>query len=155
MPLPAILAGDVLCYSGTGLFSKLIKIKTWSRISHVELANSGMSTFASRDGKGVATYAFKDKNLAAVLRPVYSLDMDAVRAFHHKCIGQRYDLWGLFRFFTLGTQSMDKQFCSEYVTRMLRHGGLEPFTVQTDADLVSPGMFLTSPMFTRVWEAGR
>jgi hypothetical protein len=55
------------------------------------------------------------------------------------------------RFFTIGQQSMGKQFCSEYLTRALRKGGLEPFAEGYDADLVSPGMFLASPAFHAVW----
>lgn len=148
-----IRAGDVLCYRGRGLFSWAIMVKTWAEVSHVELANSGASAFASRDGKGVHTYAIDldPARLYAVLRPVQAVDMEAVRAFHSRCIGQKYDVWGLFRFFTWGKQSFDKQFCSEYVVRLLRHGGVEPFTPETDADLVSPGMMLTTPALRRVW----
>ena len=151
-PVP-IESGDVLLYAGHGLLSWLIKVKTWSDVSHAELANSGASAFASRDGTGVRTYAIdlSPGRLYAVLRPVAPLAMDGVRAFHSRCLGQRYDVWGLFRFFTIGRQSHDKQFCSEYVVRLLRSGGLEPFTPQTDADLVAPGQFLMSPMLSLIW----
>lgn len=156
-----ILGGDVLCYSGRGLFSTLIRWKTWAPrplgISHVEMANSGSSAFASRDGTGVQTYAIdlNPKRLVAVLRPIYPLVMEDVRAFHSQCIGQRYDVLGLFRFFTLGKQSHDKQFCSEYVVRLLRKGGLHPFAAGTDADLVAPWWFMTSTMLTTVWSRAK
>ena len=158
MNAPCVIEpGDVLCYSGHGLFSTAIRWKTWAPkplgITHVELANSGASAFASRNGKGVRTYAIDldPTRLVAVLRPIYPLDMAAVRAFHTQCLSQRYDWWGLFRFFTWGQQSHDKQFCSEYVVRLLRAGGLHPFTAGTDADLVAPWWFTTSPMLTHVW----
>lgn len=153
----AIEHGDVLCYSGHGLFSTLIRWKTWAPrplgISHVELANSGATAFASRDGRGVQTYPvdMDPKRFVAILRPVFALDMTAVRKFHAECIGQAYDWKGLLRFFTWGKQSQDKQFCSEYVMRLLRHGGLEPFTPETDADLVAPCQFMMSPTLTCMW----
>lgn len=155
-PVP-IEAGDVLCYSGSGFFSTLIRLKTWApkplSISHVEMANSAASAFASRDGKGVQTYPIDldPKRLVAVLRPVMPIDMAAVRAFHSQCIGQAYDWVGLFRFWTIGKQSLTKQFCSEYAVRLLRHGGVEPFTPTTDADLVAPWWFLASPALRLVW----
>jgi len=144
--------GDVLLYRGRGLFAWAIRVKTWQPVSHCELANSGASAFASRSG-GVQTYPIDldPKRLYAVLRPAWALDMAAVRRFHSGCVGQRYDWLGVFRFFVLGKQSQAKQFCSEYVMRLLRVGGLEPFTPHTDADLVAPGQFLMSPNLTCVW----
>jgi hypothetical protein len=67
--------------------------------------------------------------------------------------GQRYDWLGLLRFFTLGQQSTDKQFCSEHATRFYRAGGFEPFSKHYDADLVSPGHFLSSAKFATHWRA--
>lgn len=158
-PVP-IEPGDILCYSGSGLFSKLIRLKTWAPqplgISHVEMANSRFSAFASRDGKGVQTYPIDldPKRLVAVLCTTQPLDMGAVRAFHSQCIGQKYDVWGLFRFFTLGQQSLDKQFCSEYLTRLCRKGGVELFTPETDADLVAPWWVTVSPRAALKWKKG-
>lgn len=156
MVIPQIEPGDVLGYHGHGIFSSLIRLKTWAPsppgVSHVELANSAVSAFASRDGKGVQTYPIDlSKRLVVIWRPVHQLDMEAVRRFHVECVGQRYDVWGLFRFFTFGTQSRDKQFCSEYVMRLLRHGGVEPFTPTTDADLVPPWWFGISPVLREQW----
>lgn len=154
-PWPIPLApGDVLLYSGTGFWSRLIRIKTWSAISHCELvAEHGDVAYASRDGQGVGTYALRSEDLTHILRPRFVLDMVRVRRFHHACMGQAYDWLGLLRFFTVGAQSQDKQFCSEYVTRLLRAGDLEPFAHDYDADLVSPGMFLASPVLDVVWRA--
>lgn len=150
-----VLPGDVLLYATRGSFwSWAIKVKTWSPVSHCELAGPDDTALASRDGKGVNTYyPRRERDLYAVLRPVQPLDMAAVWAWHLTVRGQKYDWWGLMRFFTLGKQSMHKQFCSEYLTRALRHGGLEPFAPGYDADLVSPGMFLASSAFSTIWQA--
>jgi hypothetical protein len=153
-PIP-LKPGDVLLYGGTGFWARLIRIKTWSDVSHVELvAPDGESALSSRDGIGVGQFLpIRLHGLSAVLRPEMSLDMDALLAFHNTCVGQRYDWWGLLRFFTIGKQSTDKQFCSEYVMRLLRAGGMDPFTPQVDADLVAPGQFLMSPLLALRWRA--
>ena len=154
LPQSLILPGDILCYEGHSLISTLIRFKTWSdHISHVEMANSPVSALASRDGKGVATYGIDldPKRLYAVYRSRFPLDMTAVRTLHVKCVGQKYDVWGLFRFFTWGKQSLDKQFCSEYVVRLLREGvhakeqNFDPFFNFCDADLIPPGHLPYSP----------
>jgi hypothetical protein len=155
-PPVAIQPGDVLIYRGSSLFSRLIRIKTWSEVSHVELANSGASAFASRDGQGVRTYAIDldPKRLYAVARPCQPLNMERVRLFHRQCLGQRYDWWAALRYFTWGEQSRDKQNCSEYLTRLIRHGWaylrLDPFPGR-DADLVPPDGYMHNPLVPLVW----
>ena len=153
LPIGIIQPGDVLLYSGHGFNAWVISVKTWSKVTHCELALGGGLTAASRDGQGVNTYELRREDLVHVLRPDTPLDMTGVKVFHAACIGQAYDWLGLLRFFTLGEQSKDKQFCSEYVTRLLRHGQLEPFQDAYDADLVSPGMLLCSARLVRIWSA--
>jgi len=152
-PLTFVQPGDVLLYSGHNFNAWVISVKTWSKVTHCELVLGDGLTAASRDGQGVNTYPLRREELAYVLRPDTALDMTGVKAFHAACIGQAYDWVGLLRFYTWGQQSMDKQFCSEYVTRLLRHGRLEPFQDAYDADLVSPGMFLCSARLVRIWSA--
>ncbi|HEX3058067.1 MAG TPA: hypothetical protein VHP62_01825 [Usitatibacter sp.] len=150
-PVAAILPGDVLLYAGTGANDWVISIKTWSKVTHCELALSTTESAASRPGLGVHTYPLRVDDLTHILRPNKTLDMVGVKTFHQQCLGQAYDWWGLMRFYTLGEQSLDKQFCSEYLTRLLRHGGFEPFQAEDDADLVAPGTFLYSSCLLRVW----
>lgn len=144
-------AGDLMLYSGTGFFSRLIKIKTWSSISHTEIFIGEGQSVASRNGKGVGTYPIRVDDLRVILRPRKRLRLVDGMAWHNLALGQRYDWFGLLRFFTLGKQSLDKQFCSEHSTRFYRACGFEPFTEHYDADLVSPGLMLASPRFTRTW----
>lgn len=142
-----LLPGDCLLYSGKSLFSLLIKIKTWSRISHVEVFLGNNRTFTAREGHGVGFYDYDPTNLAYILRPKFDFDFEDALVFARMVDGQKYDYLGLLRFFTLGKQSYDKQFCSEACTRFYRAGGGRPFADYYDADLVSPGMFLSSPQF--------
>lgn len=143
--------GDILLYSGKSIWSWTIKVKTWSDISHVEIFLGEGKTFSSREKQGVNIYDFTSENLVVVLRPNDSIDIGKLLTFARAVQGQKYDYWGLLRFFKLGKQSQDKQFCSESVTRACRFAGFKVFAEEYDADLVSPGMFLSSPHCDVVW----
>lgn len=147
-----ILPGDHLLYKGSGFWSWAIKVKTWSKYSHVELYIGNNKTFTSRDGEGVNIYDFKEDNLVAVYRPTDPINIEKGLPWMKSVCGQKYDFWGLMRFFTIGKQSTNKQFCSEAVTRADRESDFCPFNKKYDADLVSPGMFASSPHLELVWE---
>ncbi len=153
MSFPVLKEGDCLLYSGKGIFSWLIKIKTWSKYSHVEVYIGHGQSFASRDGEGVEVYWMRGNDLAMVLRPTQAINVENGMDFIKATSGQRYDWWGLLRFFTLGKQSTRKQFCSELATRFYNACGFYPFSKKYDADLVSPGMFASSAKFNVIWEA--
>lgn len=145
--------GDVLVYSGSSWWSRLIRIKTWSRATHVEMVSAnGRKAYGAREDSGVGTWDLRIEGLVAVLR-YDGLDMLDVVEFHLRCTRPRqgYDFLGLLRFFTWGAQSTDRQFCSEYVTRLLRAGGVRPFAPGLDADLVPPSYFEASPVPRVVW----
>lgn len=147
MPVP-LRSGDVLLYSGRGIFSTLIKLKTWSSISHVEIVGYDPTTsYASRDGIGVGTYDVRRHDLVMVVRPRRRVRVEAMRSFHERCCEppQKYDYWGLLRFFNFKSPKHDRQFCSEYAVRLLRAGGIIPFAEDCDADSVPPGWFAICP----------
>lgn len=144
--------GDCLLYRNTWSFiGWLIRVKSWSPVNHVEVYIGDGHTISARS-YGSRVYPLQRDGLFEVWRP-REMPMlgDAMAWFMGHANGQRYDFFGLFRFFTIGKQSHDKQFCSELATRWYRAAGIEPFTPETDADLVSPGMFRTSGQFTRIW----
>lgn len=147
--------GDVLLYEPTGLHGLIIAIKTWHAIAHVEAYVGGGRSVASRDGIGVGEFELRTSELIHVLRPVAPFDFDAaMRAFRSKWQGQGYDWWGLLRFAWRAPVSAirfeNKQFCSEFLTRWLRAGGLDPFNGE-DADAIAPYQFLLSDKF-RVYD---
>jgi hypothetical protein len=158
MPPPANLTtwlqpGDALLYRSKGLMPWLIMTKTWSRTSHISVYMGKGISYAARTA-GVRSYPLRVEGLYAVLRPEGVFDQAKATAwFNAHAVGQRYDTWGLFRFFTLGKQSQDKQFCSELAVRLYRAAKCCPFGERYDADLVSPGMFLSSPHFRELWFA--
>jgi hypothetical protein len=148
-----IRSGDVLCYRSRGVLSRLIQIKTWSVVSHCEGYVGGGRSVAARDGLGVANYPLRLEGLYAVVRPCASFNLGSAMAWFDTVDGQEYDWLGLTAFFIARLQGRENQkmFCSEFLTRWQRHGGIQPFADGYDADAVSPGMFLSSPAYRVVW----
>jgi hypothetical protein len=152
IPTP-LMPGDLLLYRPSSLFGRLISIKSWSRYSHCEVAVSPGKSFSAR-ADGVRYNPTRWDHLACVMRPDPArLDMTAgLKWFNEKAHGQAYDYYGILRFFTIGKQSMDKQFCSEVATRFYRNAGFPDLFHAQDADLVPPGWFATmAPEFSLVW----
>ena len=172
IPLERLQPGDVLLYRGGGLFSQLIRIKTWSRFSHVEIYDGDGWSWASRNGIGVNRYPVRvdDLDTALRLRPWIPFDMVAARAWALTVQGQGYDWVGLLSFIIAKWQGREnqKQFCSEFAARMFRYGisagaGLmpagdrqkldamnyDPWRGRT-ADAIAPQGFDDSPMFREV-----
>lgn len=158
-----LLPGDILLYDRNGFFNKLIKLKRGEKYSHVEVFVGGDTTVASRNGEGVARYAFRMDGLAAIYRTAPGLELridqglkwfDATDAQGKKLIdGQKYDWVGLLSFTFAKFQGREnhKMFCSEFVVRFMRACGVELFSHDTDADAVSPGMLAYSPNVFPVW----
>jgi len=150
--------GDCLLYKPkkSSFFGWLISIKTWHMISHCEVyIGEGLSA-ASRDGQGVNIYPIRETELVSVYRPKpeYKFVMNkALQWFLLEAKGQKYDWLGLLRFtwghsYTKGGTN-NKQFCSEFLTRFYRAGGLDPFNGE-DADAVPPYLFSISPVFEKI-----
>lgn len=148
------LSGDVLLYARSGVYSRLIQIKTWSRVSHCEVVaeyGSHPSVVASRNGVGVGEYALDLNGLYAVVRPVVPFDVHAALQWFDTVNGQGYDWLGLLAFFSAQRQGREngKMFCSEFSTRFLRAGGVDPFN-GADADAIAPADFLKNSMLVRI-----
>lgn len=152
MNLTELQPGDCLLYKPHTAFGWAIAVKTWNKVSHVEVyAGDGMS-YASRDGQGVNAYYVNQDNLAYVLRPYPGLgfDMSSGRDWFSTVQGQSYDWKGILCF-TLAVKqgAPDRMFCSEFATQFYRASRLEPFQVEYLADHVAPFEFLTSRGFYR------
>jgi len=153
---PKLEPGDVLVFNRSGAFNWIIRVKTWSRFSHVEVAINDAEVFASRNGDGVGVYRVQPDGLAMVLRPTVPFDVDAALkwARFSNVLGQGYDLLGLlnFTYARLASRENGKMFCSEAATRFLRQGGLDPFP-RIDADTISPRDFTICPLFIPIWRS--
>lgn len=121
--------GDALVYRPTGFFGWAIATKTWHRWSHVEgVEVPGKTSVASRDGKGVNRYPFREAQLGMVLRPPVTFDFDKAMVYFRSVQGQPYDFWGLMSFYrTKAAATNGRQFCSEFLANWYRAGGCNPF----------------------------
>jgi hypothetical protein len=146
--------GDVLLYSGSGIFSTLIKIKTWSRYSHCEVYDGARTSLASRDGIGVGRYLVRLDGLRVVVRPKGNLVLETGRAWFKTVDGQKYDWAGLLSFTWAGWQGKENnaQFCSEFLVRYLRKCGFDPFNGY-DADGIAPSELAKNSGFDVIWSA--
>ena len=156
-PAPDIQPGDVLLYSGKGVFSWIIKAKTLSRISHAEILVENNVTWTSRDGKGSNFYPLTLTNLDTVMRPIVGCEGDLVKgiAWAKQYCGRPYDWKGLLAFsaFRWKPYTQERFFCSEAVVRFCTEAGCQIFNSAYRADDVFPGMLLTSPHLEIVWQA--
>jgi uncharacterized protein YycO len=146
-----LLPGDVLLYNRQGFYNTLIRIKTWSVVSHVAVVLDGFTMVESRNGKGVGAYDINLDGLYCVLRPKRRIDIDAAYAWFETVNGQGYDWIGLLAFASAKFQGKEngKMFCSEFAARFLRAGGLDPFN-GADADAIAPSDFLKNSAFKLV-----
>lgn len=152
-PLPEILPGDCLLYSGSSFVSWAIRYRTWSSVSHVEVyVGDGLSVTAKPPW--VRRYPLDTSfRLRYVLRPTAPLDLEAGRVwFNEYAAGQEYHTAGLFRFFKLGKADPAKAICSEVCTGYYWACGLLVFAARMDPELISPAHFLTSPALRLIWE---
>lgn len=141
--------GDCLMYAPQGIWSVLIAVKTWNWVSHCEAYVGDGYSVASRDGIGIGRYPLRTKGLVKVLTPNGPFELAAAAKWFETVRGQKYDWIGLLRFLVwcrIGTDRNDKMFCSEFLTRWYRAGGMDPFN-KNDADSVAPATFLYSRCF--------
>lgn len=143
-----IQAGDVLLYRPTGLFGRVIALKTWHMIAHVEVSLGGGESVASRDGLGVGRYPHRSADLAHVLRPVLPMDLAAALRWFRTVEGQPYGWVDLLAFIGL-TADGPGMVCSPFATEFLRAGGLPVFRSEP-ARFIAPFQFLTSELLRDV-----
>ena len=139
--LPPLAPGDLLGFSRTGLFDSIIKVKTWSHWTHIEVYAGGDFTVASRNGKGVAKYPADLSGLYCVLRPKLAFDFDAAMLeFYRTMNGKPYGWLALFSFCLIDIHD-NGIFCSELATLFYRAGGFEPFKIDRPAEKCAPMNF--------------
>lgn len=141
-----LLPGDALLYKPNGMFGWVIAVKTWHMVGHCEVYVGGGKTVASRNGQGVNEYDLKVDNLHSVHRPRPTSEFNILKAleFFQTVKGQKYDWKGLLRFASRKPYKIlvgeNEQFCSEFMTRFYRKGGL-PIFRNEDADSIAPYQF--------------
>lgn len=143
-----LLSGDCLLYSPSGAFGWIIKFKTWHAISHVEVYDGLGKSWASRDGKGVNLYPYRDSEFAMALRPTQPFDMEKARAWAKTQVGTPYG-WGDLLEFVGVTHDFKGIVCSPFATLFYRSGGFDPFDGE-DAAKIAPFEFSTTSAFAKL-----
>lgn len=133
-------AGDVLLYRPSSIFGRLIQVKTWHSISHVEVYVGGLESVASRDGQGVDRYPFRLSDLAYVLRPSVQLVLNEGLKYFEQMKGTPYGWMDLLAF--VGVRKNFRGIvCSPFATGFLRACGWNIFPTDAAED-IAPFQFL-------------
>lgn len=158
-PPVTLLPGDTLLYSKSDFFGWVTAIKTFSPAVHVEKFEGFGMSLASRNGIGVNRYPLRLAQLAAVLRPIEPLDMDAVTKWFevpfNKVTGEGvrdrpYGWFDLARFFNIKLKT-DGWICSEFAAMVDRVGGLKSFATKYYAGTIDPGDFFLPSCYEWQW----
>lgn len=158
--LSKLRPGDCLLYGRTPFktspigwfFGLIINIKTWSRFCHVEIYAGSGKAFASRDGKGVGLYPFREAQLIKVRRPdPEKYDHERALEWFAHVDGQKYDFVGLLGFGLNRTKkalqaflriaAASMQFCSEFGDRWYIKAGVYLFNKEIDPEMIAPAQF--------------
>ena len=138
----ALKPGDILLYTPVGIFGKLISIKTWHRISHVEVYDGHQQSVASRDGIGVGRYPIRFSQLGYILRPQVPLNLSAGRAYFASLDGTPYGWAALLDFIDPTDLIKGKGIvCSPFAAGFLRACGWSVFPADP-VERVAPFQFL-------------
>ena len=144
-----LVPGDVLLYRASGFYGRLIALKTWHPISHVEVYAGDGQSEASRDGVGVGRYLLRTDGLTHVLRPVHpAFNWASGDAWFRAVEGQPYGWLDLLQFVGLPVNGPG-MVCSPFVAGRLRASGLPIFNAEP-IEKIAPCTFLLSELLVDV-----
>jgi cell wall-associated NlpC family hydrolase len=152
-PLPQLQRGDILLYGDGSILSRLIKFRTWSDVSHVEVyAGSGQSLASRSDGPGV--YDCRHDGLMRVIRPIMPFDWEAGWKYFQSVDKLPYGWLDLFRFYGIDVPTKGL-ICSELVDYFFQAMGLPFFNTDYPEGAVCPRDYeLISPMLAKqIWSS--
>lgn len=143
--------GDCLLYRPVGFFGRLIAIKTWHPLSHVEVYVGNGISVASRDGQGVGHYPLRLGQLAYVLRPTTPLDLAAGLRYARRMTGTPYGWMDLLNFVGVNVDAKGIV-CSPFATEFYRACGWRCFPADDPND-IAPFQFtsLIGCGFSLIW----
>ena len=134
---PPLQTGDILLYGDASLLSWLIRTRTWSDVSHVEVyAGDGKSMAARTDGVGM--YQLRLAGLRRVLRPVAPFDFNAgLSWFFKNADGKAYGWMDMWRFYGRNVETKG-WICSEFTDYFFQAAGLPLFNTDYPEGAVCP-----------------
>lgn len=143
----------MLFYSPSDLIGVLIAIKTWTWLSHVEVATGPTSVIGAR-AEGVNPYPMRvDDHLVAIRRPRQPFMVESAKRYVAPMMGQPYEITGLFRFFDPWAKHHHAaRICSSVVTAFELGGGKQLFNPDVSLDSISPAQLWQTAELATVWE---
>lgn len=129
-----LLPGDVLLYKPGNIYARVIAVKTWHPISHVECYIGNGKSVASRDGIGTGTYPVRMADLVTVCRAKVPFDLPKALAWFAAQPHRPYGWLDLLQFIGWNITAPGIV-CSPFVTEFLRAGGLDPFNGEPAAKI--------------------
>lgn len=148
--------GDCVLYRPTDLFDWAVALKTWTRVSHVEVYIGDHHSVASRNGQGVEQYLARLHDVAAVRRPGPDFDLEkAMRWFDAIARGQKYGWRTLLTFILLNNNPVEgHMICSEFAAEFYKAGGLPLFAADWPSYRTPPSLEVATPALTTIWDDG-
>lgn len=145
----SILIGQ---YYGTSFTSRMIKLKTWSDISHTSAFLPGGEEVIEAWGKGVTPpHHWREGHAKGTRIDLLECRCSPEQAqafflFLYGQIGKGYDFKGIMGFATSSDiHSKDRWFCSELVFAAALHAGII-LLERIEAHKVSPGLLHCTPL---------
>jgi len=148
--------GDCILYRPVDVFDWAVAVKTWTRVSHVEVFIGQHTSVASRNGKGVGMYPVRLHDVAAVRRPGPGFDLErAMRWFDACAEGQKYGWRTLLTFIFLNSSPIEgHMICSEFAAEFYKAGGLPLFASDWPSYRTPPSLEVATPQLTTIWDDG-
>jgi hypothetical protein len=149
--------GDCLLYRPVDVFDWAVALKTWTRVSHVEVYIGDHKSVASRNGSGVGEYLVRLHDMAAVRRLGEGFNLEqALRWFDAVAEGQKYGWRTLLTFLLLNNSAIEgEMICSEFAAEFYNAGGLPLFAKDWPSYRTPPSLEVATRELTTVWDDGK
>lgn len=149
--------GDCILYRPVDVFDWAVALKTWTRVSHVEVYVGNRYSVASRNGKGVDEYPTRETDVAAVRRPGPDFDLErAMRWFDACARGQKYGWRTLLSFALMNSSPVEgHMICSEFAAEFYKAGGLPLFASDWPSYRTPPSLEVATAALTTIWNDGQ
>lgn len=156
--VPAMLQpGDCVFYRPTDIFDWAVVLKTWTRVSHIEVFIGDGYSVASRNGLGVGKYPVRLTDVAAVRRPGPGFDLEAaMKWFYASANGQKYGWRTLLSFVLLNHNPIEgHMICSEFAAGFQRAGNNPLFAKDWPDYRTPPSLEIATAALTTTWDNGK
>lgn len=150
-PPVELKAGDTLLYFDGSFVDRVIAIKTWSDVGHVEIYAGNGHSYASRNGIGVNVYPLRLDGLRYVLRPnrVFRFELGSIW-FEKDAKGQPYNFRDLLQFCLIRTKGKG-MICSQFGAEFYKACLYPVFNPMCPSGTIAPAQFLQTPALDWIW----